>query len=64
MSHESNLQGSHLGELQRLRGELEKEIAEAMRRRHSDPLTITEPKRRKLQLKDAISRLRTLARVR
>jgi hypothetical protein len=50
---------SHLVELERRHEALEREIAEAMNHPSSDPLEITELKRRKLHLKDEISRLQT-----
>lgn len=50
---------SHLVELERRHEALEREIAEAMNHPSADPLEITELKRRKLHLKDEISRLQT-----
>ena len=49
---------SHLTELERRHRALENEIHEAMAHPSSDDLTIAQLKRRKLQLKDEIERLR------
>jgi hypothetical protein len=49
---------SHIAELERRHADLERAIAEAMAHPSVDPLEVTELKRRKLQLKDEISRLR------
>ncbi|MND09557.1 hypothetical protein D3C83_329930 [compost metagenome] len=51
---------SHLAELERRHEALERELAEAMSHPSSDTLEISELKRRKLQLKDEIHRLRSL----
>jgi hypothetical protein len=50
---------SHLEELQRRHGEIEREIDEAMMHPSVDDLDIVTLKRRKLALKDAIARLKT-----
>jgi hypothetical protein len=52
---------SHLAELERKHQALEDEIAEAVAHPSIDDLTIAELKRRKLQVKDEISRLRQTA---
>ena len=49
---------SHLEELQRKHGELEREIDEAMTHPSVDDLDIVTLKRRKLALKDQIERLK------
>ncbi len=49
---------SHLAELERRHAALETKIKEATTHPSSDSLEIAEMKRRKLQLKDEISRLR------
>jgi len=49
---------SHLAELERRHQALEQEISEALSHRSSDDLKIVELKRRKLQVKDEIARLR------
>jgi hypothetical protein len=49
---------SHLAELERRHQALEKEIAEAATHPGTDTLSITELKRKKLQLKDEIERLK------
>ena len=49
---------SHLSELQRRHRALEDEIADAMTHPSADGLKIVELKRRKLQVKDEIVRLR------
>lgn len=49
---------SHLAELERRHQVLESEIAEAMLHPGVDDLVITELKRRKLQLKDEIEKLK------
>jgi hypothetical protein len=49
---------AHLAELERRHRALEEEIAEAMTHPSTDGLKIAELKRRKLQLKDEIERLR------
>ena len=48
----------HLAELERRHQALEDEIAEAMAHPSTDDLTIAQLKRRKLQVKDEITRLR------
>ena len=48
---------SHLAELQRRHQALEQEISEALAHPSTDDLKIAELKRRKLQVKDEISRL-------
>lgn len=49
---------SHLAELQRKHGDLEREINEAMTHPSADDLEITMLKRRKLALKDEIEKLK------
>jgi hypothetical protein len=49
---------AHLSELERRHQALEDEIAEAMTHPSTDGLKIAELKRRKLQVKDEIARLR------
>jgi hypothetical protein len=49
---------AHLAELERKHRALEDEIAEAMTHPSTDGLVIVELKRRKLQVKDEIQRLR------
>lgn len=49
---------SHLAELERRHSALEDKIKEAVARPAGDSLSIAELKRRKLQLKDEINRLR------
>jgi hypothetical protein len=49
---------SHLSELERRHRALEEEIAEALAHPSTDDLKIAELKRRKLQVKDEIARLR------
>lgn len=49
---------SHLAELERRHQALEDEIAEAMTHPSTDDLTIAQLKRRKLQVRDEIERLR------
>ena len=49
---------AHLAELERKHQPLEAEIAEAMNHPSSDDLKIVELKRRKLQVKDEIQRIR------
>ena len=51
---------SHLAELQRRHEALKREIEEATSHTGTDDLEITEMKRRKLQIKDEITRLRTV----
>jgi hypothetical protein len=50
---------SHLAELERRHQALEKELEDAMAHPGTDQLELTEIKRRKLQLKDEITRLRS-----
>ncbi len=50
---------SHLEELQRKHGDLDREISEALAHPSTDGLEIAELKRRKLALKDAIQKLKT-----
>jgi len=50
---------SHLEELQRKHGDIEREIDEAMAHPSTDDLQIVTLKRRKLALKDEITKLRT-----
>lgn len=50
---------SHLAELQRRHGDLERKIDEALMHPSVDNLEIVELKRRKLAIKDEIERLRT-----
>jgi len=54
---------SHLAELQKRHQALEAEISEALTHPSTDDLHLTELKRRKLQVKDEIARLRQGARV-
>jgi len=49
---------SHLAELERKHQALEQEIADALTHPSTDDLKIAELKRRKLQVKDEIQRLR------
>jgi hypothetical protein len=49
---------SHLAELERRHQALEEEIAEALAHPSTDDLKIAELKRRKLQVKDELARLR------
>jgi hypothetical protein len=49
---------AHLAELERRHQALEDEISEALAHPSADDLKVTELKRRKLQLKDEIARLR------
>ena len=49
---------SHVAELERRHAALESQIREAVARPSSDSLEIADLKRRKLQLKDEINRLR------
>jgi hypothetical protein len=49
---------SHLAELERKHQALEQEIADAIAHPSSDDLKIAELKRRKLQVKDELARLR------
>ena len=50
----------NLSELERRHQALEREIQDAMSHPSSDDLKVAELKRRKLQLKDEITKLRTL----
>jgi hypothetical protein len=50
---------SHLAELERRHQALEQELSDAMAHPSIDDLKIAELKRRKLQVKDEIARLRT-----
>lgn len=50
---------SHLEELQRKHGDIEREIDEAQTHPSADELQITALKRRKLALKDEIEKLKT-----
>ena len=50
---------SHLAELERKHQALETELADALAHPSVDDMTIAELKRRKLQVKDEIARLRT-----
>ncbi|MBE0692979.1 MAG: DUF465 domain-containing protein [Aquamicrobium sp.] len=50
---------SHLAELQRKHGEIDRQIDEAMSHPSSDDLEIAKLKRRKLAIKDEIERLQT-----
>jgi hypothetical protein len=49
---------SHLAELERRHQALEKEIEDALNHPGTDNLTVADLKKRKLQLKDEISRLK------
>jgi hypothetical protein len=49
---------SHLAELEKRHQALEREIEDALSHPSSDDLSLTELKRRKLQLKDEIARLK------
>ena len=49
---------AHLAELERRHQALDEEISEALAHPSADDLKVTELKRRKLQLKDEIERLR------
>jgi hypothetical protein len=49
---------SHLAELERRHHALEQEISDALAHPSTDDLTLAELKRRKLQVKDEIARLR------
>jgi hypothetical protein len=50
---------SHVAELERRHKAVEQELTEAMAHPGTDPLTLTALKRRKLQLKDEIARLKS-----
>jgi hypothetical protein len=52
---------SHLADLERRHRALEDEITDALAHLSTDDLTITELKRRKLQVKDEIARLKHAA---
>jgi hypothetical protein len=54
---------SHLAELERKHQALESELADALAHPSVDDMTIAELKRRKLQVKDEIARLRQTASV-
>lgn len=54
---------SHLAELERKHQALESELADALAHPSVDDITIAELKRRKLQVKDEITRLRQTASV-
>jgi hypothetical protein len=49
---------SHLAELERRHEALEQELSDALAHPSTDDMTIAELKRRKLQVKDEIARLR------
>jgi len=49
---------SHLAELERRHQAIEKEIEDALNHPGTDDLTVADLKKRKLQLKDEISRLK------
>ncbi len=49
---------SHLAELERRHADLERRIAEQMAHPSSDPLKVSDLKRRKLHLKDEIVRIK------
>jgi hypothetical protein len=49
---------SHVAELERRHQALDREIEDALNRPGTDPLRLAEMKKRKLHLKDEISRLR------
>lgn len=53
---------SHIAELVRKHGELEKKLAEAAQHPSTDPAELAQMKRRKLQLKDEIERMKTATR--
>ena len=53
---------SHLAELRRKHGDVEREIDEALNHPSTDELEITALKRRKLALKDEIEKLKTQTR--
>lgn len=50
---------SHLAELERRHADLDRAIAEALSHPSADSVEVSELKRRKLQIKDEINRLRT-----
>jgi len=50
---------SHLAELQRKHGELDRQIDEAMAHPSTDDIEVARLKRRKLAIKDEIERLQT-----
>ena len=54
---------AHLAELERKHQALESELADAMAHPSVDDITIAELKRRKLQVKDEIARLKNTASV-
>jgi hypothetical protein len=53
---------SHIAELQRKHSELEKKIAETSHHPSADPLELAQLKRKKLQLKDEIERMKSATR--
>jgi hypothetical protein len=53
---------SHINELVRKHGEIEKKIAETTLHPSADPLEIAQLKRKKLLLKDEIERMKTATR--
>jgi hypothetical protein len=53
---------SHIAELVRKHGELEKKIADTSLHPSADPLEVAQLKRRKLQLKDEIERMKVRTR--
>jgi hypothetical protein len=53
---------SHIAELVRKHGELEKKIADTSLHPSTDPLEVAQLKRRKLQLKDEIERMKVKTR--
>ncbi len=55
---------SHLAELERRHAELERRLSEVMARPAADAIEVSDLKRRKLQLKDEIARIRSAATVR
>lgn len=54
---------SHLADLERRHADLDREIAEAMAHPSADDVELAELKKRKLQIKDEINRLRATATV-
>lgn len=53
---------THIAELVRKHGELEKKIAETAHHPSADPLELASLKRRKLKLKDEIERMKSATR--
>lgn len=49
---------SHLAELERRHAEMERKIEDALLHPSTDPLQVTDMKRKKLKLKDEIERIR------